>query len=98
VHLFFSFSFLLSLLPDDSHAKEKSHPVGWLLLASGFTCVLDSPVPSQPPVAPAKQEHNNDENKEQTQRLAGSGDLSKKLMQIHLTIFLAGLPDIENPL
>jgi hypothetical protein len=78
--------------------KEESHPVGWLLLAFGFTCVLDSPVPSQPPVAPAKQEHNNDNNKEQTQRLAGSGDLSKKLMQIHLTIFPVGLSDAKNPI
>ena len=86
---------------DDS--KEKSHPVGWLVLAFGFTCVLDSPVPSQPPVALAKQEHNNDDNK-QTEHLAGFDDslygggqrLVVPLMQIHLIMFPVGLSDGEN--
>jgi len=80
---------------------DRKKPPGWAastcLLA--FTIGLHSPAPSQPPTAPAKQEHNNDDNKQTWRSMAGpgippNGNL-EHLAKVHFTAVLFSPSDTE---
>jgi len=53
----------LPSIPRSQGPNRKAAPLGGFFLFPGAHAGLSSPMPSQPPVAPAKQEHNNDDNK-----------------------------------